>query len=618
MRFYLRIFVLFFSISFGFITGQTSKIDQILNNAERQRGRHQFDKAYQSIKTAEKEALLKSPKDLPKIYSEMVKYQFMNHQSDSAKIYTDKAENIGKEVNLPEAIAYGYYTKAYYYNYLDIKDLAVEYSQKSLEIAQKHNLEVLKPRVYYIFYGAHASLNHADKAYQYAKETIKTSIKVKNYNLLSNAYSGMSTAMGLLHRNNPSSKYGDSILYYLKKSAEVYHKYPNAVSPDTYAITNINIADYYYQNKASEDSIRKYTEIAQKVSLSKEANSAVQANANGLLAELALKKGDTPKAEKLLMNAYSDMKAQAFPDYYTLSSLSEALSQLYQKNNNFEKALHFKKQKEQYNTKIYDQNQQEQMYKLEAQYENKQIKSEIEVVKEKEKKRKIQNYLYISLAIIAIILLFGVRKSYSNRIKLQQEKELRLKKEKQAAEAQTLLKEKERRLLSLQKIKAEKEAKVRLLLEKEEQARIKAEQELLQLKNEQMQKEALANALQIERKNKLLEGLRESIKTKETNVNIDNILKQEKRLEQTVGNSVKEFQEIHPEFFTKLNELSGNKLTPLDLRYCAYIHLKLSSKDIASIFNIEPKSIRMTKYRIKQKLNLSKEQSLEDFLQNFI
>ena len=67
------------------------------------------------------------------------------------------------------------------------------------------------------------------------------------------------------------------------------------------------------------------------------------------------------------------MEKQSSPDYYTLASISEALSQLYQNNNNFEKALFFKKQKEQYNDKIYDQNQQEQTHKLEAHYENNRI-----------------------------------------------------------------------------------------------------------------------------------------------------------------------------------------------------------------------------------------------------
>ena len=272
MKFMAKKIVFIFSVFSVFMFGQGSKIDQVITNAEMQRGRHQFDKAYQSIKTAEKQARQKSAKELSKVYSEMVKYQFSVSNSDSAKIYTEKAMAEAQSINHPEALAYGYYTKAYYYNYLEVRDLAVEFSQKSLDLAQKHNLDLLKPRIYYILYGAHASLDHTAQAYKYARDAVKSAQKAKNYNLLSNAYSAMSTSMGLLYKENPKPEYVDSILIYLKKSAEVYHKHPNFVSPETYAITNINIADYYYQTKGSADSIRKYTEIAKQTSLNRDAS----------------------------------------------------------------------------------------------------------------------------------------------------------------------------------------------------------------------------------------------------------------------------------------------------------------------------------------------------------
>lgn len=200
-------------------------------------------------------------------------------------------------------------------------------------------------------------------------------------------------------------------------------------------------------------------------------------------------------------------------------------------------------------------------------------------------------------------------------MKLQAEKQLRLEKEKDEAKALALLKEKERRLLSIQKNQMEREIKMQLRIEKEEQARLVAEQELLQLKNEQMQKEVLASTLQVDRKNKLLEEIKEKIRQEGTSFNIERVLKTEKHLDDSIEQTVKEFQDIHPEFFNKLNELSSDKLTPLDLKYCAYLYLKLSTKEIAAIFNVEPKSIRMSKYRIKQKLNLHKDESLEAFLQ---
>ncbi|WP_406629794.1 helix-turn-helix transcriptional regulator [Ornithobacterium rhinotracheale] len=91
-------------------------------------------------------------------------------------------------------------------------------------------------------------------------------------------------------------------------------------------------------------------------------------------------------------------------------------------------------------------------------------------------------------------------------------------------------------------------------------------------------------------------------------------MREEKRIDESLETSLNEFKSIHPQFFEKLNELSEGRLTPLDQRYCGYLYLNLSTKEIATIFSVEPKSVRMTKYRIKQKLNLVGEQSLEEFL----
>ena len=58
-----------------------------------------------------------------------------------------------------------------------------------------------------------------------------------------------------------------------------------------------------------------------------------------------------------------------------------------------------------------------------------------------------------------------------------------------------------------------------------------------------------------------------------------------------------------------------NKLTRLDLKYCTYIFMGLTNKEIAMKMNVDPKSIRMARYRIKQKLDLAKEDSLDQFIQ---
>lgn len=618
----LVIFLLFASL-FGFSYGQNAAktIEEHLQTSEKFRGEGNLDQTYTILKEAETISLQKEKQYLPQIYSELVKYFLAIKKNDLAKEYTQKAMREAEHLSSPQALAYGYYARAYYYNYLDIRNLAVENAQQALDLAEKHQLAEIKPRIYYLLYGAYSSFDNATLARKYAHETISSALKIGNYNLLSNGYSAMSTVMGYFYKKENNESYKDSILIYLKKSANVYAQYPEKVSPITYGITNINIANYYYKNgnllsKSTLDTIKKYTEIA--LNATQGISSIVQANANGLLAEVAMREGDSITAEKLLTEAFLEMSRQEYPDYYTLTSLSEALSLLYKKQGNYEKALFLKNEKEGYITKLYDQNQMEQVSRLEAEFENKQIKQEIETIKQLAETRKHLNYLYIGLSVLIIFSLFFVIRNHKNRLNLQAEKQLRLEKEKDEAKALALLKEKERRLLSIQKIQMEREIKMQLRIEKEEQARLVAEQELLQLKNEQMQKEVLASTLQIDRKNKLLEEIKEKIKEEGTYFNIERVLKTEKHLDSSIEQTVKEFQDIHPEFFNKLNELSSDRLTPLDLKYCAYLYLKLSTKEIAIIFNVEPKSIRMSKYRIKQKLNLHKDESLEAFLQEII
>jgi len=76
-----------------------------------------------------------------------------------------------------------------------------------------------------------------------------------------------------------------------------------------------------------------------------------------------------------------------------------------------------------------------------------------------------------------------------------------------------------------------------------------------------------------------------------------------------------QFEKIHPNFFRSLTD-GGAKLTDHDLKYCAYIRLNMSTQDISNLLYIEKKSVEMSKYRIKKKLGLKKEQRLSEYLRN--
>lgn len=68
--------------------------------------------------------------------------------------------------------------------------------------------------------------------------------------------------------------------------------------------------------------------------------------------------------------------------------------------------------------------------------------------------------------------------------------------------------------------------------------------------------------------------------------------------------------------FTKQLLAKHPGLTPTELRVCCYLKMGLSSKEIAQLFNISYRSVEMTRYRLRKKLELSRDVNLTDYLSN--
>ena len=140
------------------------------------------------------------------------------------------------------------------------------------------------------------------------------------------------------------------------------------------------------------------------------------------------------------------------------------------------------------------------------------------------------------------------------------------------------------------------------------------------MQKEILQKEVIAGRLHVEQKNKILKGFKEHLNLNKNgagkDVEINRLLREENHLDDDFEEVVVDLKEIHPDFYRKLQQKADNKLTDLDLKYCSYILLKRNNSDMARLLNVEPKSVRMNKYRLKQKLGLGKEDDLEEFIRN--
>ena len=59
------------------------------------------------------------------------------------------------------------------------------------------------------------------------------------------------------------------------------------------------------------------------------------------------------------------------------------------------------------------------------------------------------------------------------------------------------------------------------------------------------------------------------------------------------------------------------ELTPNDLKFCAYLRLNLSSKEMAPLLNISIKSVETKRYRLRKRLQLHHDDSLVNYILKF-
>lgn len=76
-----------------------------------------------------------------------------------------------------------------------------------------------------------------------------------------------------------------------------------------------------------------------------------------------------------------------------------------------------------------------------------------------------------------------------------------------------------------------------------------------------------------------------------------------------------QFEQIHPNFFHRLGIHAPN-LSTREKRLCAYGKLGMTNQEIAQVLGIATSSVGKARHRLKKKMNLKKEQDLNQFLNN--
>ena len=517
-------------------------------------------------------------------------------------LIADKCTLLAKDSNDEEIIAYCDFLNAYKYYLIDDEDKYVFYILKSFNFFEKVKKRYDKLVSGYSILSRKFLENENMKIFEkYAKKALVLGIesnndiyKVRGLNIW---------ATYLFYKAEDSEVVNKKLLdsasnYFLKaiKIIESKKQYVITCNRD-HARSYINLAGLYLSNfletKQTEKGLQ-YLKKGEDISI-KNNNTEALVTIYGIRSNFYLKTKKITEAEQNLKNIerYITNKSEKNPVYGI--RLYIAFMELSKIKNDFttyqkyfllyDKARTYQHNKEN-NATIYNAS-----IRFESQEKSKQIKS-LKLISEERKK---VNYLLIILSILGLLTIVFMYKIFKYRRNIYVEEN--------KSRLQTIENEAISTMLELEIANRERKIAIQ-------------EKILTEKQKEQIHLELMKNNLQLENKKEILNDIKQKlslIKTSEV-----------KQISRTINKSIEideefvllesSFENTNPIFFLTLQDKATNSLTKLDLKYCGYIKLRMGTKEIARIMNIEPKSMKMARYRLRQKLNLKKEEDLDDFI----
>ena len=181
-----------------------------------------------------------------------------------------------------------------------------------------------------------------------------------------------------------------------------------------------------------------------------------------------------------------------------------------------------------------------------------------------------------------------------------------------------------------QKMKNEEEQKKQRYLHQLELE--KTENELVILRNEKLNTEIdfknaelATTAMHLVQKGELLSKIKADLSQMAKGLDNEKAVSEVKKMIKVLGEDdrmdndwehfAQHFDKVHSDFITVLKENHPN-ITPNETKLSAYLHMNLSTKEIAQLMNISVRGIEISRYRLRKKLNLTTEISLYDYLIN--
>jgi DNA-binding CsgD family transcriptional regulator len=287
--------------------------------------------------------------------------------------------------------------------------------------------------------------------------------------------------------------------------------------------------------------------------------------------------------------------AWAEQDKYQLQSACRDIGECFYALGRMDSAYAYLEKSRELVQEIYTSDNQRQIAVLQTLYEFEQKTSEITKLNAG---RRIDHILLISIILVGLLLgLLGYFVNSRQKLKIKNEQALN---------------EQQQRIHGAEKDLMESALRMK-----------KMEEENLKQQLDIRSRELSSHILHLVQKNEVMEEVRNGLQE----IIRDDRRDQKKQLRQLLNKiqvSVAQddywnefrliFDKVHESFFANLNKQCPD-LTPSDIRLLALAKMNLGSSDTARLLGVTPDSLRVMRYRVKKKLQLGPEESLQQFIE---
>lgn len=503
-------------------------------------------------------------------------------QSNAIELFSVAVADMERQKARPELIMKIYLPLGAAFEEVGLWSSAMEYYHKALTIAQENNMQGNIARIYNnIGVAYYRSDLETSKVYLYKSLEINNEIGDKqelfrNYNNLAAVY---------MKQNS----YKEALDYALQ-GLQLIDKYKNS---DLYYSMMCNIGLLY--TESGEYTLGISYLLNARDFFKTTDNPSELISVYVILLDAYEKTGQTDLAMQCAMTIENDI-LHKLSNSEIESNIRTRLASIYSQNGNYKKAYEYLQIASSLKDSLTLANDARKINNLEQIYDNEQkLRENNRIIKDMqinklENDRRVTALVMALIAIIAIIIFLFIRSQLQQKL---------LKTKNQLAEQQALTQEKEK---ELQQIK---------------------ERELNQA-IDRKNRELSSYALSYTRDNEFMQQLGEELKQLLTEINprdkqhkehIRSILTKLKQ--HTSSNNWQEFryffEQVHPSFYDHLDELCPG-ITQRQKRLCAMLYIGLSTKEISSITFREIRSIESARNRLRKKMNIPTEESIQDFL----